>query len=143
MKLIGQEEVWENIKKANAIARAWAWFQGALDGLLGFVRADPGDVRRRPAVAGARRHRPRCRAPSRKVIRVVRRASPARFLSWAGSQVLSLLQIIFEVLAPAVMPYLRKAMGALQDDHRATRSASSATSSGPASRASSSSPATS
>ena len=32
MKLIGQEEIWENIKKANAIPRAWAWFQGALQG---------------------------------------------------------------------------------------------------------------
>ena len=27
MKLIGQEEIWENIKKANAIARVMAWFQ--------------------------------------------------------------------------------------------------------------------
>ena len=42
MKLIGQEEVWENIKKGNAVARAWAWFQGALAGLMGFVAADPG-----------------------------------------------------------------------------------------------------
>ena len=41
MKLIGQEEVWENIKKGNAIARAWAWFQGALGGLMGLVRAIP------------------------------------------------------------------------------------------------------
>src|SRR5260370_4919465 len=41
MKLFGQEEIWENIKKGNAIARAWAWFQGALEGLLGFVRQVP------------------------------------------------------------------------------------------------------
>ncbi|NTV47225.1 MAG: DUF4157 domain-containing protein, partial [Chlorobiales bacterium] len=41
MKLIGQEEIWENIKKGNAIARAWAWFQGALSGLLGFARSIP------------------------------------------------------------------------------------------------------
>ena len=30
MKLIGQEEIWENMKKANAIGRAFAWFKGAL-----------------------------------------------------------------------------------------------------------------
>ena len=30
MKLIGQEEVWQNIKRGNAVARACAWFQGAL-----------------------------------------------------------------------------------------------------------------
>ena len=41
-------------------------------------------------------------------------ASPSRFVSWAVEQVLSLLQIIFEVLAPAVMPYMRKAMGAFK-----------------------------
>ena len=41
MKLIGQEEIWENIKKGNAIPRAWAWFQGALEGLMGLVRAVP------------------------------------------------------------------------------------------------------
>ncbi|HLL54386.1 MAG TPA: DUF4157 domain-containing protein, partial [Myxococcaceae bacterium] len=41
MKLIGQEEIWENIKRGNAIARAWAWFQGALSGVLGFVRQIP------------------------------------------------------------------------------------------------------
>lgn len=35
------EEIWENIKKGNAIPRAWAWFQGALGGLMGFVRSIP------------------------------------------------------------------------------------------------------
>ncbi|MGB8699156.1 MAG: DUF4157 domain-containing protein, partial [Thermosynechococcaceae cyanobacterium] len=41
MKLISQEEIWNNLKRANAVARAWAWFQGALNGLLGFVRQVP------------------------------------------------------------------------------------------------------
>src|SRR6185295_18854869 len=41
MKFIGQEEIWENIKKGNAIARAYAWFQGAVEGALGFVREIP------------------------------------------------------------------------------------------------------
>ena len=41
MKLIGQEEVWQNIKRGNAVARAFAWFQGALAGLMGFVPLDP------------------------------------------------------------------------------------------------------
>src|SRR6202030_1391337 len=30
LKLIGEEEIWENMKKANAIQRAWAWFQGTM-----------------------------------------------------------------------------------------------------------------
>ena len=44
MKLIGQEEVWENIKRGNAIARAWEWFQGALAGLMGFVLSIPAQI---------------------------------------------------------------------------------------------------
>ena len=31
-----------------------------------------------------------------------------RFISWAGDKVWTLLQLIFEVVAPAVMPYLKK-----------------------------------
>lgn len=41
IKIIGQEEIWEKIKKGNAIAKAWAWFQGVLAGLMGFVRSIP------------------------------------------------------------------------------------------------------
>ena len=41
MKLIGQEEVWQNAQKANAIDRLWAWFQGAVKGLMSFVSQIP------------------------------------------------------------------------------------------------------
>ena len=112
MKLIGQQEVWDNIKKANAIPRAWAWFQSALEGLLGFVRQLPSmfiaslksleliDIVVLPRAFG-------------KIIGVFG-SFAARFLSWAGQQVLKLVEIIFEVLAPSVMVYLRKAMGAFR-----------------------------
>jgi hypothetical protein len=110
MKLIGQEEVWENIKRANAIPRAWAWFQGALSGLIGLVTSLPSrfldalrDLTLEDVVllAGA----------FAKVGRVFA-TFIGDFFSWAGQQVMSLLQIIFEVVAPGVMPYIRKAMGA-------------------------------
>ena len=112
MKLIGQEEVWENIKKANAIARAWAWFQGALSGLMAFVTAIPrqfiatlqsltiGDIVVLP------------KAFAKVAGFFVDTA--VRFVSWALEQVLSLLQIIFEVLAPGAMAYLRKAQAAFK-----------------------------
>ncbi|HEX6007705.1 MAG TPA: DUF4157 domain-containing protein, partial [Burkholderiales bacterium] len=88
MKLIGQEEIWQNIKRANAVARAWAWFQGALSGLLGFVRQIPtlfvqalqsltlADVVLLPRAFA-------------KVAGVFA-GFAIRFISWAGSQVLSL-----------------------------------------------------
>ena len=37
MTLIGQEEIWQRIQEGNAIARAYAWFQNAMAGVMGFV----------------------------------------------------------------------------------------------------------
>jgi Domain of unknown function (DUF4157) len=110
MKLINQEEVWNNIKRARAIPRAWAWFKGVLSGLLGFVRAIP-----RTFISALQQ------LEFADFIIITRAFSKlARvfggfvldFISWAGRQVLGLLQIIFEVVAPSVVPYLRKAQGA-------------------------------
>ncbi|NTW55251.1 MAG: DUF4157 domain-containing protein [Chlorobaculum sp.] len=110
MKLIGQEEIWENIKKGNAIARAWAWFQGALEGLLGFARSIPQKIIQTitsltimdlVTVVGA----------FRKIVGAFVDIAGS-FMSWAFDQVLSLLEILFSVVAPGVMPYLKKAQAA-------------------------------
>jgi hypothetical protein len=106
MKLIGEEEVWENIKKANALARAWAWFQSAIDGLLGFVREIPSlfiQALKSLEIADI------VLLP-RAFIKVgsVFGGFIVRFLTWAGDSVWNLLQIIFEVVAPGAMPYLKK-----------------------------------
>jgi hypothetical protein len=112
MKLIGQEEIWENIKKANAIPRAWAWFKNALSGLMGLVRSIPGrfiavfqsltiwDIVLLPKAFA-------------KIIGVFVGIA-GDFISWAGGTIWSLLEIIFSVLAPAVMPYLKKAAAAFR-----------------------------
>ncbi len=112
MKLIGQEEIWNNLKKANAVARAWAWFQGALAGLLGFVRQIP------TLFLNA------FKALELTDIILVPRAFAklaavfggfiGNFLSWAGNAVWTLLEIIFDVVAPGVVPYLKKAAGAFR-----------------------------
>jgi hypothetical protein len=112
MKLIGQEEVWENMKKANAIPRAWAWFQGAMTELKGFVAEIPSLF-----VAAFR-------ALELVDIVVVPRAFAklarvfggflGRFASWAGNAVWTLLQIIFECVAPGAVPYIKKAAGAFK-----------------------------
>ena len=112
MKLIGQEEIWENIKKANALSRAWAWFQGALNGLMGFVREIPSlfiqalkDLEIEDIIL-----LPKAFIKVGKVFL----GFVGNFISWAGEQVWSLLQIIFEVVAPSVMPYLKKAAAAFR-----------------------------
>ncbi|NGZ08804.1 MAG: DUF4157 domain-containing protein [Nitrospira sp. LK70] len=110
LKLIGQEEIWNNIKKGNAVARAWAWFQGALPGLMGFVRAIPRRVidtitsltfQDIVTVAGT----------FTKVVGAFVNIA-GEFISWGLNQVISLLEILFSVVAPGVMPYIRKAQAA-------------------------------
>jgi hypothetical protein len=106
MKLIGKEEIWNNIKKANAAARAWVWFQKALSDLHGFVNEIPSlflqalkalewtDILELPAA----------------FIKVGKAFGNfiGRFFSWAGDAAWSLLQIIFEVVVPGAIPYLKK-----------------------------------
>ena len=110
MKLIGQEEIWENIKRANAIARAWAWFQSAISGLMALVTSIP------------ERFMSTLRSleimdlvlPPRALLKVAGAFASfmGDFLSWAGGTVMDLLKIIMEVVAPGVMPYVKKAAGA-------------------------------
>lgn len=107
MKLIGQEEVWNNLKQANAVARAWAWFQGAMGSLMGFVREIPGLFVRAFTSLELMDIVLLPRAFS-KVASVFGNFI-GRFISWAGESVWNLLEIIFAVVAPGVMPYLRKA----------------------------------
>ena len=112
MKLIGQEEVWQNIQKGNAIGRAWAWFQGALAGLMGFVRAIPGQI-----VATLTSITWQDVVTITGVFTKVGRAFlnvAGQFFSWAGAQVISLLEIIFSVVAPGAVPYIKKAQGAFR-----------------------------
>jgi len=112
MKLIGQEEVWENIKKGNAVARAWAWFQKALAGLMGFVQQIPTlfvnafhalEITDLLLV-------PRAFAK----LAAVFGGFIADFLNWAGNTVWTLLEIIFEVVSPTTLAYLKKTGAALR-----------------------------
>jgi hypothetical protein len=111
MKFIGQQEVWENIKKGNAVARAWAWFQGALGGLVSQVTAAPG------------RFMAAVRSLTIEDIVVLPRAFTkvagvfldiiGGFFSWAGGQVMKLLEIVFDVVSPGAMGYIKKTGAAL------------------------------
>jgi hypothetical protein len=112
MKLIGQEEVWENMKKANAIARAWAWFQGAMNDLMGFVQQIP------TLAINA------FKALELVDIVLVPRAFMkvaavfgdfiGKFIGWAGNAVWNLLEIIFAVVAPGALTYIKRTGAALK-----------------------------
>lgn len=110
MELIGQKEIWENIKQANAVAKAWQWFQGAMKGALALVTSIPGRVMDTirsltifdiVTIVGA----------FGKILGAFS-SFIGDFIRWAGGTVLSLLEIIFSVVAPTVVPYLKKAGGA-------------------------------
>jgi hypothetical protein len=112
MKLIGQQEIWENIKKANALARAWAWFQGALNGLLGFVRQVPSLI-----ISTIKSIELMDIVLLPRVFIKIGSAFAGflgKFFSWAGDTIWDLLKIIFEVVAPGAIPYLKKVGGAIK-----------------------------
>lgn len=112
MRLIGQEEVWQNLQQSNAVGRAFTWFQGALAGLMGFVGTLPGLFMSALRSLGIND----LLTPIQTFTRIARVFGDfaGRFIGWAGAQVMSLLEIIFDVVAPAVMPYIRRAAGAFR-----------------------------
>ena len=112
MKLIGQEEIWENIKKGNAIPRAYAWFQGALEGLMGMVRAVPKKIidtitsltfQDIITVAGA----------FGKILGAFVNIA-GDFISWGLTTIWNLLEIVFDVVKPGLMGYIKKTGAALK-----------------------------
>ncbi|WEN13760.1 DUF4157 domain-containing protein [Rhodanobacter sp. AS-Z3] len=112
MKLIGQEEIWDNIKKGNAIARAFAWFRTALGGLMGIVRSIPTRIIETLTsltitdvltVVGAFGKIASC---------FISIASD--FISWGMGTIWDLLKIIFDVVKPGLMGYITKTGAALK-----------------------------
>jgi hypothetical protein len=112
LKLIGQEEIWENMKKANAIPRAWAWFQSTMSELVGFVTQIPDKFKELfesltisdvILVVGA----------FRKVASVFG-GFVVDFVTWAGNAVWELLKIVFQVVSPGLLEYLQKTGQALK-----------------------------
>jgi hypothetical protein len=112
MKLIGEEEIWNNLQKSNAVPRAFAWFKTAMAELKVLVAEIP------PTFIAAFK--------SLQVIdmilvpRAFAKIAGAfgnflgRFLSWAGGTVWKLLEIIFEVVSPAALEYIKKTGAALK-----------------------------
>ncbi|HQU31013.1 MAG: DUF4157 domain-containing protein [Planctomycetia bacterium] len=107
MKLIGQEEIWENIKKGNAVQKAWQWFQNAMQGLFALVARFPEDF---IAMLKSLEVMDFIILPNlfAKVIKVFGNFI-LNFYKWALNTVLDLLEIIFTVVAPKAVPYVAKA----------------------------------
>ena len=112
MKIIGQGEIWENMKKANAIPRCWAWFQSTMSELMGFVSAIPDlfitalkslEIEDIILV-------PRAFAKLASVFG----SFLGDFVSWGLNAIWNLLEIIFEVVKPGALGYVKKTGAALK-----------------------------
>jgi hypothetical protein len=112
MKFIGEEEIWENMQKAKAIPRAFAWFKGAMSALRGFIDEIPGLF-----VQAFK---------SLEVVDIIliprafmKLASvfggfAVRFVTWGANAVWNLLEIIFDVVSPGALVYIKKTGAALK-----------------------------
>jgi hypothetical protein len=112
LKLIGEEEVWENMQKSRAIPRVWAWFQGAVDSVLGFVREFPAMV-----VALIKSITLSDVFPPLGLLTKVARTFGdfiGRFISWIGTALWNLLEIVFQVVSPGAWSYIQKTGAALK-----------------------------
>ena len=112
MKLIGEEELWANVKKANALSRVAAWFKTNLATLLDFVSQVPSLFI--DAIKSLTLEDIILLPRAFKKVATVFGNFVGRFVTWAGNAVWSLLQIIFEVVAPGAVPYLKKLGGAFK-----------------------------
>lgn len=112
MKLIGQQEIYENMQKSGAVGRAWSWFQSALAAVRGFVSEIPTlaintfkalelvDIVLVPRAF--------------KKVAAVFGNFFGRFFDWAGTAMWNLLEIIFDVVSPAALKYIKKTGAALK-----------------------------
>jgi hypothetical protein len=112
MKLIGKQDIWENAKNANAVPRLWAWFQGAVQGLVAFVSQIPTLF-----------------LTTLQSLEIIDLILPPKawikfasvfggfvmqFITWAGETAWTLLEIIFDVVSPGALEYIKKTGAALR-----------------------------
>jgi hypothetical protein len=112
MKIIGQDEVYNNIKKSNALDKCWAWMQGAWGALKDFVSEIPGLF-----IEGLKSLTiadiivvPMAFAKLAKVFGNFL----GRFISWAGDAMWKLLEIVFQAVSPGAWTYVQKTGAALK-----------------------------
>ncbi len=112
LTFIGEDELWATMQKAKAVPRAFAWFKAAKAALMGFIAEIPNLF-----VQAFR---------SLEVIDIIlipraflKLASvfgnfAVRFVTWGAQAVWNLLEIIFDVVSPGALEYIKKTGAALK-----------------------------
>jgi hypothetical protein len=112
MKLIGQEEIWQNMQKANAVSRAFAWFKGAVAAVKAFVTAIP-DKFKQLLTSLTIEDVVLVVDAFKKVVSVFG-GFVADFVKWGLEAAFDLLKIIFDVVSPGAFEYVMKTGQALK-----------------------------
>ena len=112
LTFIGEDELWATMQKAKAVPRAFAWFKSAKVALTGFIAEIPGlfvqtlrsleviDIILIPRAFLKLGH--------------VFGGFAARFISWGANAAWNLLEIIFDVVSPGALAYIKKTGAALK-----------------------------
>jgi hypothetical protein len=112
LTFIGEDELWATMQKAKAVPRAFAWFKAAKTALMGFIAEIPGlfvqafrsleviDIILIPRAFVKLAH--------------VFGGFAVRFISWGATAVWNLLEIIFDVVSPGALAYIKKTGAALK-----------------------------
>ena len=112
LKMIGLGDVWQKMQEANAIPRAWAWFQSTMSQLIGFVSQIPGLF-----IAAFKSLTiedliliPKAFAKLAGVFG----GFIGKFVSWGLDAMWKLLEIVFDVVSPGAFGYIKKTGAALK-----------------------------
>jgi len=112
LKMIGLGDVWQKMQDAKAIPRAWAWFQTTLSQLIGFVSEIP------TLFLSA------FKALTLEDIILVPKAFAklaavfggflGKFVSWGVDAMFKLLEIVFDVVSPGALGYVKQTAAAMK-----------------------------
>lgn len=112
LKMIGLGDVWQKMQESKAIPRAWAWFQTTLSQLIGFVSEIP------TLFLSA------FKALTLEDIILVPKAFAklaavfggfmGKFVSWGVDAMFKLLEIVFDVVSPGALGYVKKTGAAMK-----------------------------
>jgi len=112
LKMIGLGDVWQKMQESKAIPRAWQWFQTTLSQLIGFVSEIP------TLFLSA------FKALTLEDIILVPKAFAklaavfggflGKFVSWGVDAMFKLLEIVFDVVNPGALGYVKKTGSAMK-----------------------------
>jgi hypothetical protein len=112
LKMIGLGDVWQKMQESKAIPRAWQWFQTTLSQLIGFVSEIP------TLFLSA------FKALTLEDIILVPKAFAklaavfggfmGKFVSWGVDAMFKLLEIVFDVVSPGALSYVKQTGSAMK-----------------------------